>query len=178
MKTLNTYIEERLVLSKNGSRNIDIEIFDTFNKHSEVELIVGSILFIDSVKALFYFFNEKQSSTKSQFYIYTDKKTCDELFDPEYTEEMYDAGQQGRYPNENFRTELNNAISRSGFSKVDDNVIFMRTYDEIDGDWGNSAPDCRTAREKKDWIKWIKYFNKISGETLPTNIDDWSYYDI
>lgn len=175
MKTLNTYIEERLVLSKDGQY---IKIFDTFNKHCKYNLIVGSILFNNDAKALFYFFNEKTSPEESQFYIYTDEKTCDELCDSEYTEKMNAAGHQGRYPNENFRDKLNNAIVRAGFTKIEDNLMFIHTYDEIEGCWGYGAPECKTTKEKNDWINWIKHYNKISGETLSTNIDDWDYYEL
>ena len=173
MKTLNTYINERLVLTKNG-QNIDIEIFDTFNKNAKLELIVGSVLFNTTVKALFYFFKDKLSSA-SLFYFYTDKNTYDELYDPEYTKLMHDNGQMGSYPNKEFRNKLNDGISDEGFNKVLDNLIFLRTYDEIDADWVNSAPACTTTREKEDWINWIKYCNKISGENLNTNIDNWDF---
>ena len=172
MKTLNTYIEERLVLTKN-SQYIDIEIFDTFNKNaSHNELIVGSILFNKTVKALFYFFNDNSSS---QFFFYTDENTYNELYDPEYTKLMHKNGQMGAYPNKEFRNKLNDEISDEGFNKVSDNLIFLRTYPEVEGDWDYWAPVCTTTKEKENWINWIKYYNKISGENLNTNIDNWEF---
>lgn len=178
MKTLNTYIEERLILSKTRQYDVYIEILPIFESSAKCELICGNIVLNNDVATLFYFFNHKQSAKLSSFYIYTNELIFDELFDQQYTDRMHNNGQQGAYPNKEFRNKLNEAISDEGFNKVLDNLIFLRTYDEIDADWGDAAPDCKTLVEKQKWVDWIKYFNEISGETLSTKIVDWAYSEL
>lgn len=178
MKTLNTYIEERLVLNKTRKYDVYIEILPIFESSPKKELICGNIVLNDDVAALFYFFNHKQSAELSSFYIYTNELIYDELFDQQYTDSMHIKGQQGAYPNKEFINKLNDAIVDEGFKKVQNNLIFLRTYDEIEADWGNAAPDCKTIVEKQKWVDWIKYFNEISGETLSTKIVDWAYSEL
>ena len=80
MRTLNTYIEEKLTVSKARKYNneqkydISIEIFNTFKSSPSTDIICGSIT-IDNDIALFYFFYSEKSTHTSSFYVYTDKKS-------------------------------------------------------------------------------------------------------
>ena len=174
MRNLKDIILERLVINKHA-HNVDIEVFDVFNNDRTESLVCGDILLNGEVKALFYFFNNRSRSALSQFYVYTDERTYDELYDEDYTNQMHDAGQFGAYPNKYFRNNLNNALSNNGFKEIQNNLIFLRYYEEIDSDWGLLAPHCSSTESKERWIKWIEHFNTISGEELTTDINRWMF---